>query len=318
MKQLLSSLFVLLQLTYLSAQDKNYDEWYLQREDVEIFVKEIGKGNDTVIVVHGGFGANHDYMLDALEGLMDEFHFILYDQRGSLLSPAKKEDLTFQKNVNDLFALTKALKLSNVKLFCHSMGTLIGMEFTSQHPDLVSHLVLSGAVLPKSDSLKCVFSARVDRQVDSLANRKVVKDMMEPYESKGLNNLRTVDDIEKSQLTHRDLTQYWRIRFAATNVYDIGKHSLVKGGRAYYKSDAAVMSQTVNWKYDYRETLNNKAKTTIINGDHDFFDFNGEMFGALLTSYDSVKLKIISNAGHYSWIDQPKLFRKYLRDALMR
>ncbi|SKB33780.1 alpha/beta hydrolase fold [Salegentibacter salinarum] len=51
------------------------------------------------------------------------------------------------------FELTKALKLEKVKLSCHSMGTLIGMEFTKQHPDLVTNLVLAGALSPKSNSL---------------------------------------------------------------------------------------------------------------------------------------------------------------------
>ena len=90
-------MLVLFGSTLLYAQYKNYQEWYLQRPDVDIFVKEVGNGKDNVIVVHGGFGANHDYMLDAIKGLEDRFHFVLYDQRGSLLSPTGKENLTFRK-----------------------------------------------------------------------------------------------------------------------------------------------------------------------------------------------------------------------------
>jgi len=302
----------------LYAQDKNYSEWYLQQDDADIFVKEIGHGKDTVIVVHGGFGANHDYMLDAVEGLQDKFRFIFYDQRGSLLSPTAKENLTFQKNVDDLLALTKALKLDKTKIFCHSMGTLVGMEFTRQHPDRVSHLVLSGAVLPKSDSMKSVFSERVDRQVAFLSGRKEVATLIQPFKEKGIDDLRSIDDIENSKLSHKDLTDYWRIGFASVNIYDMNKYQLVKGGRAYYKQDAAVMTETVNWNYDYRNILNNKVKTTIINGDHDFFDFNGEIFTSLLKGYDRIALKIIPKAGHNSWIDHPLLFRKELEGALLK
>lgn len=65
------------------AQDKRYEEWYLKTKDtISIFVKEIKSASkDTVIVVHGGFGANHDYMLDAIKGLESKFYFILYDQQ---------------------------------------------------------------------------------------------------------------------------------------------------------------------------------------------------------------------------------------------
>ena len=110
----------------LSAQDKNYSEWYLQRDDADIFVKEIKSGKDTVIVIHGGFGANHDYMLDALEGLKETFYFILYDQRGSLLSPAKEENLTFQKNIDDLLCTHQGSKTQKNKTFLPFNGDISG------------------------------------------------------------------------------------------------------------------------------------------------------------------------------------------------
>jgi pimeloyl-ACP methyl ester carboxylesterase len=308
-------LLLIFQFFQLLAQDKNYSEWYLQREDVNIFVKEFGKGKDTVIVIHGGFGANHDYMIDAVKGLEKKFHFVLYDQRGSLLSPTKKENLTFQKNVDDLYALIKALRLKNVKLFCHSMGTLVGMEFTRQHPELVVNLVLSGAILPKSDSMKTVFSERYEKQVSFLSNRKEVTELIQPFKEKGLDSLKSIQDIEKSKLSHKNLTEYWRINFAAVNIYDIQKYNLLKGGQAYYKQDASVMAETVNWNYDYRSAMNN-TKTTIINGAYDFLDFNGEILKTGLKEYPNIQLEIIPYAGHNSWVDNPKLFKKYLSNAL--
>ena len=45
---------------------------------------EFGTGKDTVLVLHGGFGAEHSYMLTALRPLEKQYHFVLYDQRGSL------------------------------------------------------------------------------------------------------------------------------------------------------------------------------------------------------------------------------------------
>ena len=313
-KAIVLILFLFFQSTYSIAQSKNYTEWYLQRDDTDIFVKEIGTGKDTVIVIHGGFGANHDYMIDAINGLGNKFHFVLYDQRGSLLSATKKENLTFQKNVDDLYALVKALKLQKVKLFCHSMGTLVGMEFLKQHPDLVSKLVLTGAVLPKSDSLKSVFSERHHRQIEFLMKRKEVTDLIQQYKNKGIDSLKSIEDINRSQLSHRDLTTYWRINFAAANIYDMSKANLIKGGRAYYKQIAAVMAETVNWKYDYRDLLDNK--TTIINGQFDFFDFNGETFKQLLKDHKNIEFYIIPNAGHNSWIDNPSLFKKLLLKGL--
>ena len=315
MKKTITLLFFLI-CQFIFSQDKNYSEWYLQREDVQIFVKEIGNGKDTLIVLHGGFGANHDYMIDAVKGLGKKYRIFLYDQRGSLLSPTKKENLTFQKNVDDLKALISALKLKKVKLLCHSMGTLVGMEFTKQNPQLVSHIILSGTIPPKSDSLKNVFSERYENQIDFLVNRKEVLELIKPFKDKGLEYLKTIEDIDSSVLSHKDLTNYWRINFAAPNLFNVKKYNQLKGGRAYYNESCSIMAETVNWKFDYREVLNSKVKTTIINGDYDFFDFNGSVLGKLLIDFKNIELKIIENAGHNCWIDQPTTFRRLVLNAL--
>ncbi|MBE7177168.1 MAG: alpha/beta hydrolase [Mucilaginibacter polytrichastri] len=318
MKRFLTLLFVLVHGSLVMAQEKPDQEWYLQREDLDIFVKETGAGTDTVIVIHGGFGANHDYMLDAIRPLKDRYRFILYDQRGSLLSPTKAENLTFPKNVGDLLALADALKLKRVKLFCHSMGTLVGMEFARQHPERVSHLVLAGSLLPKSDSLKSIFSARHDEQVHFLSTRKAVSALLQPFKEKGVDSLRSIADIDRFGFSHKELSDYWRIQFAAVNVYDMRKFPLVKGGRAYYKPAASVMVESVNWNYDYRKRLNNGIKTTFINGNYDFFDFDGRVLEEQLKTYPNVQVAMIPDAGHNSWIDQPERFADDLHKALSR
>lgn len=294
-------------LTSLSikAQDKNYEEWYLTTKDsVKIFVKEIkSKSRDTVIVVHGGFGANHDYMLDAIKGLENKFYFILYDQRGSLLSPAPIEKLTFQNNVNDLYELVTELKLTKVKLLCHSMGTLVGMEFTKLYPNLVSKLVLTGAIFPKADSINDVFSGQIEKNLEYLDNRVEAKKERKYY----LDHINNLTDKEKTQL--------WRINFAVSNIYTVSKWRLLKGGQIYYNQDAVIMSQTVNWDYDYRNTLNS-LNATVIQGQFDFIDFDMVKYKNQIQEFENIKLEIIPNAGHNSWIDNPKLFRKFLMIGL--
>ena len=311
-------LILLLLTAGVYPQDKTYSEWYLQRSDTDIYVRDEGRGKDVVVVLHGGFGANHQYMLDATQGLGSRFRLVFFDQRGSLLSPAAKENLTFQKNVDDLYALVRALKVNKVKLFAHSMGTLVAMEFMKQHPDLVSNAVLVGAIFAKAETSKSVFSERMGRQVAELQSRKEVQDLLRPYKNNKYDELRSIDDIEKSRLTHKDLTVAWRIKYASINIFDIQKHDLVKGGRAFYKGEASVMSDTVNWKYDYRTVLSDNGKTTLIQGDHDFLDFYAEEHSKLLKDYPSIKIDLVRNAGHNIWIDRPSEFKRLLRAGLLR
>lgn len=304
------------------AQDKSYQEWYLKTKDsIDIYVRELGKGKDTVIVVHGGFGANHGYMLDAINGLENKYHFVLYDQRGSTLSPAPIEKLTFQKNVDDLYRLVNELKQKKAKIMCHSMGTLVGMEFLKLHPEKISNLILIGALPAKSDTIggSSIFSKRFEAQVDILMNRKEVKDLKEYYETlNGSDSYQAGYYNYKSHLTDKEQTELWRINFASVNIYRMANWRLIKGGRAYYKQEATVMAESANWVYDYRQALNEIGKVTIILGDHDFLDFNAENHKKLLANFPRVKVVVIKDAGHNIWTDDPHKFKIELNKALSK
>jgi pimeloyl-ACP methyl ester carboxylesterase len=306
MKLIFTAIVFFCGLTMAAAQDRRYEEWYLRTSDsVDIYVKEWFGGKDTVIVVHGGFGANHIYMEDAVAGLESKYHFVFYDQRGSLLSPAPVSKLTFQKNVNDLYELVRQMKLTKVKLLCHSMGTMVGMEFARQHPEMVETMVLTGAMPPVADGYEDVFDIKVQKNMDFLAKRPELVSLKEYYRQKGNN------------LTDKERTEYWRIGYAETHIYDVKRWRLIKGGRVFYNEKASVMDETTPWKYDYRLVLD-EAFTTIINGEYDFMDFSGDRTSVQIKDYIRMSLKVIPNAGHTCWIDQPEAFQYQLTKALSR
>src|SRR5712692_8127877 len=118
------------------------EEWYLRTEDkaAELYVREVGQG-DPVIVLHGGWGSEHSYLLNAIKGLETQFRFIFYDQRGSLRSPCKLEFISQEKHVQDLETLRKELKLEKVTIVAHSMGTRLAMFYLQKYPDRVKTLV---------------------------------------------------------------------------------------------------------------------------------------------------------------------------------
>ena len=290
------------------AQCGQFEEWYLQTPDsTDIYVREFGRGIDTVIVIHGGFGANHDYMLDAVSGLENQHHFVFYDQRGSLMSPATLDKITFSKNVDDLDHLLKELKIARAKLMAHSMGTLVAMEYNHLHPDKVSHLILIGAIPAQADSLSSIFSKQVDQNIHTLVTRDAVKNRLNRYTNK-----------PDSLLTSKERTDRWRIQFASTNIYQMEHYAQLRGGWAYYKQDASVMLQTLRFPYDYRPGLQRNGKVTLIQGDRDFLDFDAAKHKSLLKPYPLVQIVLIKNAGHNIWVDDAIAFKTELEKALRR
>lgn len=113
-------------------------EWYLSCDGCRLFVQEYGKGTETVVALHGGWGAEHSYLLDAFQGVEEAYRLVFYDQRGSLRSPCPPEKISVEKHVEDLDRLRAELGLERITLVGHSMGTTLATMYLDRHPDRVS------------------------------------------------------------------------------------------------------------------------------------------------------------------------------------
>ena len=85
----------------------------------------MGKG-PMIIVVHGGPGFDHRYMVSALEFLQDHRTLIFYDQPGCGDTPVEETGATIPSLGHHLAALAEQLvEKNNFGLICHSWGSLI-------------------------------------------------------------------------------------------------------------------------------------------------------------------------------------------------
>lgn len=112
-------------------------------------------GRPVVVVLHGGPGADHRYLL-GLAALADHFRVVFYDQRGTGLSPrVPAADITPQGFVDDLDAIVDAYGAGQpVHLVGHSWGAMLASAYAGAHPGKVGRLVLAepgfldGSTLP--------------------------------------------------------------------------------------------------------------------------------------------------------------------------
>ena len=201
-------------------------------------------------------------------------------------------------NIERVCIVSKWLELGNVRRLCASIVINIDLRTIGSNGG--------------------IFSDRYTSQIAFLENREEVQELEKPYKDKiGKDAVESIRYYRfGSGMTDKEQTELWRIEFASINIYQIKKWRLMKGGRAYYKEDASIMANSVDWKYDYRQALYDNGKVTIIMGDHDFLDFNAENHQKNLTNYPKVKIKVIKDAGHNIWVDEPGEFRKALKAAL--
>jgi proline iminopeptidase len=110
--------------------------------DVRIFERRIGQGPPTV-VLHGGPGAHHDYLLPNFDALAQGRELIYYDQRGGGRSPVPRETpVGWREHVADLEALRQQWGTEQLTLAGYSWGGLLALLYAIEFPHRVESLAL--------------------------------------------------------------------------------------------------------------------------------------------------------------------------------
>jgi proline iminopeptidase len=109
---------------------------------VTLFERRTGEG-PPVVVLHGGPGAHHDYLLPGFDRLAHGRTLIYYDQRGGGRSPVSRDvPVGWREQVADLEALREQWGLQQLAIVGYSWGGLLALLYALEHPDRVSHLAL--------------------------------------------------------------------------------------------------------------------------------------------------------------------------------
>lgn len=109
---------------------------------VSLFECRVGEGPE-VVVLHGGPGAHHDYLLPAFDALANGRTLVYYDQRGGGRSPVPREvAVGWREQVMDLEALRIAWGLDQLVIAGYSWGALLAMLYAIEYPGRVTRMAL--------------------------------------------------------------------------------------------------------------------------------------------------------------------------------
>lgn len=109
---------------------------------VDLFERRVGEG-PPVVILHGGPGADHEYLLPGFDAFASQHTLIYYDQRGGGRSPVPRDvPVDWHEQVADLEALRQLWQLERLTLLGYSWGGLLAMLYATQYPANVARLGL--------------------------------------------------------------------------------------------------------------------------------------------------------------------------------
>ncbi|MFL5487358.1 MAG: alpha/beta fold hydrolase [Gemmatimonadaceae bacterium] len=95
-----------------------------------------------ILVLHGGPGADHRYLLPQMLHLAEKHEVLFYDQRGGGRSKSDARDpVTWQTHVEDLGAVVQEFRLEPLSIVGYSWGALLALLYVTEqrrNPHLVA------------------------------------------------------------------------------------------------------------------------------------------------------------------------------------
>ncbi len=149
-----------------------------------------------VLVLHGGPGASHDYLLPQMLALAEGHRVLFYDQRGGGRSRSDddREPVGWRDQVADVARVVAELKIQPLWLVGYSWGGLLAMLYTIE-----AH---AGRVQPEPERLALIDPAPADRAFRDEFEREFARRQAGPV----VSDLR--EELQASGLRERDPEAY--------------------------------------------------------------------------------------------------------------
>lgn len=268
---------------------------------VSLFVKELGSGAP-LVVLHGGPGAHHDYLLPYFGRLADEFRLHFYDQRGGGRSPVPEpHHVGWRDHVADLEALRRGWGMERMRLLGYSWGGLLALLYGAEYGENVGALVLLAPAGGWGD-----YQLRFKREFARRSRSDVVEEMKR--------------ELEESGLARSDRAAYRQRRF---DLSVAGYFRDPREARDLAPFRVQLQAQQATWASLRgqgpelrRKLVQFRAPTLILHGRHDPIPL--EWAERLAKVLPNARLVVLPNSGHVPYVEEPdrtfEEIRRFLRE----
>jgi proline iminopeptidase len=301
-----------------SANVYRVEEGFVDAHGVLIYYKIIGHGAP-LMIVHGGPGASHDYLLPYLLPLARTNQLIFIDERGSGRSE-KLQDVkqyTVENMVEDVEAVRQALHLGKISLLGHSYGGVLAQAYAFKYQQNLTHLILGGTFYSTAEMNKVLAEEKASMPPEQLAKLDALQKAGLFGKGKEWEKGRYSEDYAKLAwgvgyfpylYQRRPDPNYDPVAGNTTNSWELY--------REMWGSDGEFIIDGNLKSVEYLDKLSSiHVPTLMICGDHD--ESNPRLSQTMHEKIAGSKLAIIPQAGHMAFVDQPDLYIEKITKFLL-
>lgn len=255
---------------------------------VSLFTRTLGSGPD-VVVLHGGPGAHHDYLLPQYDALASGRRLRYYDQRGGGQSQVDRTiPVGWTQQVRDLHELLDHWSIERAVILGYSWGGLLSLLFAVQNPDRVDRLAL-------------VSPASTNAAGRSAFNQRFAERQQRP------EIVKSRQELNASDLKDRDPDAYWQRAFelsVAGYFKDFERVPEMTPFRVTFRTQEEVWQSLGD--YDLRDDLEKvTAPTLVMHGTHDPIPIETARETATMLNADFVEF---DDSGHVPHVEESEKF----------
>ena len=276
-------------------------EGYLAGADgARLFYRVVGRGRDTVVVVHGGPGAGMGALYADVLPLAERHTLVFYDQRGGGRStlPADTTALGPRHHVEDLERVRQHFRLERMAVIAHSFGPVLVAKYLESYPERVSRLVFLGASGPRQPEAGQYYQALYAKADPALLRRQftAMRPLLAGTAPDVVAGCRALGEVGRAMTAARGEPVRWR-----GSECDMPPEAL----RYYYRYTARV-GPALFGAWDFTRSLRGvRAPLLVVYGALDTAGV--PMQRAWAAALPDARLLLVPGAGKGAMSDRPEL-----------
>ncbi len=253
-----------------------------------------GKG-EPLLIVHGGPGLNHTYLLPHLKKLSKQYTLIFYDQRACGRSAIPSSDSVSLKFLSDdIEAIRQTFSIEKILIFSHSWGAIPVIQYALDYPDHVKGIIFCNPVALSKEFDAMTLEAQVAKATSrDSTNRSIIIGSPEFKAGKADAYRRLM--LLTFQHSFTNAANFTKLKLELQDKFKEASGVLYTG----------LSNNLANFNY-YNSVQRFKFPVLILHGRSDVLPLQASE--KMLQAIPNSRLYIFRNSGHFIFIEEPKKF----------